>query len=192
MFDSTCTHIETCREVEKWLLKSVETLCRGRAQDLTRDVLRIDAIPSTSLDGVREWLTSMDIKFYENKVSGPPCSSMAHVGSCAHENAAWKPRNPAKFSRLRHPKPCLSRVCSNPKWLQPRQAALGKRDLFAAAEPEPCSVLAQINLNWKPILKNILEDPEGFIADGGWDFLDAEGGSASEGDGEGAPINPGP
>ena len=44
----------------------------------------------------------------------------------------------------------------------------------------------QINLNWKPILKSILEDPEGFIADGGWDFLDAEGGSASEGDGEGA------
>lgn len=43
----------------------------------------------------------------------------------------------------------------------------------------------QINLNWKPILKSILEDPEGFIADGGWDFLDAEGGSASEGDGEG-------
>ena len=39
----------------------------GCAQDLTRDVLRIDAIPSTSLDGVREWLTSMDIKFYENK-----------------------------------------------------------------------------------------------------------------------------
>lgn len=42
--------------------------CRGPSQDLTRDVLRIDAIPSTSLDGVREWLTSMDIKFYENKV----------------------------------------------------------------------------------------------------------------------------
>ena len=42
-----------------------------------------------------------------------------------------------------------------------------------------------MNLNWKPILKNILDDPEGFIADGGWDFLDAEGGSASEGD-EGA------
>ncbi len=40
----------------------------------------------------------------------------------------------------------------------------------------------QMNLNWKPILKNILEDPEGFIGDGGWDFLDAEGGSASEGE----------
>ena len=39
-----------------------------------------------------------------------------------------------------------------------------------------------MNLNWKPILKNILDDPEGFIADGGWDFLDAEGGSASDGD----------
>ena len=38
-------------------------------QDLTKDVLRIDAIPSTSLDGVKEWLGSMDIKFYESKVS---------------------------------------------------------------------------------------------------------------------------
>ena len=43
----------------------------------------------------------------------------------------------------------------------------------------------QMNLNWKPILKNILDDPDGFIADGGWNFLDAEGGSASEGE-EGA------
>ena len=42
--------------------------------------------------------------------------------------------------------------------------------------------MSQMNLNWKPILKNIVEDPEGFIADGGWDFLDVEGGSASEGD----------
>jgi len=44
------------------------------------------------------------------------------------------------------------------------------------------SPVPQMNLNWKPILKNILEDPEGFIGDGGWDFLDAEGGSASEGE----------
>ena len=35
-------------------------------------MLRIDAIPSTSLDGVREWLTSMDIKFYENKARALP------------------------------------------------------------------------------------------------------------------------
>lgn len=38
-------------------------------QDLTKDVFRIDAIPSQSLDTVREWLSSMDIKFYENKVN---------------------------------------------------------------------------------------------------------------------------
>ena len=38
-------------------------------QDLTKDVFRIDAIPSQSLDTVREWLGSMDIKFYENKVN---------------------------------------------------------------------------------------------------------------------------
>ncbi len=79
-------------------------------QDLTRDVLRIDAVPSTSLDNVREWLQSMDIKFYENK----------------------------------------------------------------------------INLNWKPILKSILEDPEGFINEGGWDFLDAEAGSEGEDEDDGA------
>jgi hypothetical protein len=48
--------------------------------------------------------------------------------------------------------------------------------------------MMQMNLNWKPILKNILDDPEGFIADGGWDFLDAEGGSASEGDEGGWPA----
>lgn len=78
-------------------------------QDLTRDVLRIDAIPATSLDSVREWLQSMDIKFYENKM----------------------------------------------------------------------------NLNWKPILKSILEDPEGFIGEGGWDFLDADGDSEGEGEDDG-------
>ena len=38
-------------------------------QDLTKDVFRIDAIPSQSLDTVREWLSSMDIKFYENKLN---------------------------------------------------------------------------------------------------------------------------
>lgn len=32
-------------------------------------MLRIDAIPSTSLDSVREWLQSMDVKFYENKIN---------------------------------------------------------------------------------------------------------------------------
>ena len=32
----------------------------------------------------------------------------------------------------------------------------------------------KINLNWKPILKSIMEDPDGFIEDGGWSFLDAE------------------
>ena len=48
----------------------------GMSQDLTRDVLRIDAIPSTSLDGVKEWLGSMDIKFYESKVTAAVHSSM--------------------------------------------------------------------------------------------------------------------
>ena len=73
-------------------------------QDFSKDVLRIDAIPSTSLDSIREWLGSMDIKFYESK----------------------------------------------------------------------------INLNWKPILKSIMDDPQDFIDQGGWNFLDMEGGEGSD------------
>ena len=47
-------------------------------------MLRIDAIPSTSLDGVKEWLGSMDIKFYESKVRRPPrmrrrCTNALHT-----------------------------------------------------------------------------------------------------------------
>lgn len=33
---------------------------------------------------------------------------------------------------------------------------------------------SKVNLNWKNILKSIKEDPEGFIEQGGWSFLDAE------------------
>lgn len=33
---------------------------------------------------------------------------------------------------------------------------------------------SKLNLAWKPVLKHIVEDPEGFVAEGGWDFLDAE------------------
>lgn len=33
---------------------------------------------------------------------------------------------------------------------------------------------SKMNLNWKPILKTILDDPEDFIANGGWDFLNLE------------------
>ncbi|KAK9903552.1 hypothetical protein WJX75_008667 [Coccomyxa subellipsoidea] len=73
-------------------------------KDLTKDVIRIDAIPQQSLDTIREWLTSMNIKYYESKM----------------------------------------------------------------------------NLNWKPILKSITDDPDGFVENGGWDFLDAEGGDDDE------------
>jgi nucleosome binding factor SPN SPT16 subunit len=31
--------------------------------------MRIDAIPATNLDSVREWLGSMEIKYFENKVN---------------------------------------------------------------------------------------------------------------------------
>ena len=39
---------------------------------------------------------------------------------------------------------------------------------------------SKINLNWKPILKNIIEDPDAFFDNGGWSFLDQEGGSDEE------------
>jgi nucleosome binding factor SPN SPT16 subunit len=43
-------------------------------QDFSREVLRIDAIPTKKLDTIKEWLTSVKIKYYESKM-----------------NLAWKP-----------------------------------------------------------------------------------------------------
>jgi nucleosome binding factor SPN SPT16 subunit len=61
-------------------------------------VLRIDAIPAKSVDTIKDWLTSVGLKYYESK----------------------------------------------------------------------------LNLAWKPILKSIQEDPQGFIDNGGWEFLNME------------------
>eukprot|EP00249_Psilotum_nudum_P024634 c29245_g1_i1 orf=537-3725(+) len=77
-------------------------------KDFKRDVLRIDAIPSTSLDGIKEWLNSMNIKYYESRM----------------------------------------------------------------------------NLNWRPVLKAIMEDPEKFIQDGGWEFLNMEASDSESGGSE--------
>ncbi|WIA33317.1 hypothetical protein OEZ86_006455 [Tetradesmus obliquus] len=43
-------------------------------KDFSREVLRIDAIPTKKLDTIKEWLTSVKIKYYESKM-----------------NLAWKP-----------------------------------------------------------------------------------------------------
>ncbi|XP_062081762.1 FACT complex subunit SPT16-like [Humulus lupulus] len=67
-------------------------------KDFKRDVFRIDSIPSTSLDGIKEWLDTTDLKYYESR----------------------------------------------------------------------------LNLNWRPILKTITDDPEQFIEDGGWEFLNMD------------------
>ncbi|KAI8025620.1 FACT complex subunit SPT16 [Camellia lanceoleosa] len=67
-------------------------------KDFKRDFFRIDSIPSTSLDGIKEWLDTTDLKYYESR----------------------------------------------------------------------------LNLNWRPILKTITDDPEKFIEDGGWEFLNME------------------
>ncbi|XP_050231916.1 FACT complex subunit SPT16 [Mercurialis annua] len=76
-------------------------------KDFKRDVLRIDSIPSTALDGIKEWLDTTDIKYYESK----------------------------------------------------------------------------LNLNWRQILKTITDDPQSFIDDGGWEFLNLE---ASDSDSDGS------
>ncbi|KAL1831897.1 hypothetical protein DCAR_0101912 [Daucus carota subsp. sativus] len=73
--------------------------------DFKRDVFRIDSIPSSSLDGIKEWLDTTDIKYYESR----------------------------------------------------------------------------LNMNWKTILKTITDDPEKFIEEGGWEFLNLE---ASDSDSE--------
>ncbi|KAG8363944.1 hypothetical protein BUALT_Bualt19G0075000 [Buddleja alternifolia] len=67
-------------------------------KDFKRDVMRIDSIPSSSLDCIKEWLDTTDIKYYESR----------------------------------------------------------------------------LNLNWRPILKTITDDPQKFIEDGGWEFLNLE------------------
>ncbi|CAB4285081.1 unnamed protein product [Prunus armeniaca] len=74
-------------------------------KDFKRDVLRIDSIPSTALDGIKEWLDTTDLKYYESR----------------------------------------------------------------------------LNLNWRQILKTITDDPQSFIDDGGWEFLNLEA-SDSESD----------
>ncbi|RDX60939.1 FACT complex subunit SPT16, partial [Mucuna pruriens] len=38
-------------------------------KDFKRDVLRIDSIPSSSLDGIKEWLDTTDIKYYESRLN---------------------------------------------------------------------------------------------------------------------------
>ncbi|KAJ6808865.1 FACT complex subunit SPT16-like [Iris pallida] len=67
-------------------------------KDFKKDVFRIDSIPSSSLDGIKEWLDTTDLKYYESR----------------------------------------------------------------------------LNLNWRPILKTITDEPEKFIEDGGWEFLNLE------------------
>jgi hypothetical protein len=43
-------------------------------KDFSKEVLRIDAIPAKRLDTVKDWLTSVNVKYYESRL-----------------NLAWKP-----------------------------------------------------------------------------------------------------
>ncbi|XP_071714293.1 FACT complex subunit SPT16-like isoform X2 [Rutidosis leptorrhynchoides] len=73
-------------------------------KDFKCDVLRIDSIPCTSLDGIKEWLDTTDIKYYESR----------------------------------------------------------------------------LNMNWRAILKTIIDDPKNFVDEGGWEFLNLEAASDSD------------
>ncbi|KAK2982171.1 hypothetical protein RJ640_008809 [Escallonia rubra] len=77
-------------------------------KDFKRDVLRIDSIPSASLDGIKEWLDTTDIKYYESR----------------------------------------------------------------------------LNMNWRAILKTITDDPQHFIDEGGWEFLNLEASDSESADSE--------
>ena len=67
-------------------------------KDFTKDVHRIDQIPIQNLDNLKQWLATLDIKYYEGKA----------------------------------------------------------------------------NLNWKPLLRQIREDPDEWLESGGWEFLNNE------------------
>ncbi|KAK6161820.1 hypothetical protein DH2020_005201 [Rehmannia glutinosa] len=38
-------------------------------KDFKRDVMRIDSIPTSSLDGIKEWLDTTDLKYYESRLN---------------------------------------------------------------------------------------------------------------------------
>ena len=73
---------------------------------------------------------------------------------------------------------CIASACS-------LHGAMNLSDVHSAVQDWLSSVNlkfyeSKINLNWKPILKNIIEDPDAFFENGGWSFLDQEGGSEDE------------
>ena len=89
-------------------------------KDFSRDVHRIDQIPVQNLENIKQWLGTLDIKYYEGKS----------------------------------------------------------------------------NLNWKPLLKQIKEDPDDWLESGGWEFLnneidddDEEGGEEGESESEFEPSD---
>ena len=79
-------------------------------KDFTKDVHRIDQIPIQNLDNIKQWLATLDIKYYEGKA----------------------------------------------------------------------------NLNWKPLLRQIKENPDEWLESGGWEFLNNEIDDDDENEGDGA------
>lgn len=61
-------------------------------KDFDRDVLRIDAIPAKQLDTIKEWLTSVKIKYYESKMNLAWKPVLKHIKEFPHEfveNGGW-------------------------------------------------------------------------------------------------------
>lgn len=61
-------------------------------KDFSKDVLRIDAIPSKSLESIQDWLTSVGIKYYESKLNLQWRPILKHILSDPHgfvEEGGW-------------------------------------------------------------------------------------------------------
>lgn len=93
---------------------------------------------------LQDWLTSIEIKYYESKV-----------------NLNWK-------NILKSIKEVRLRVCS--VLLAHWHRAIGRAANSLTRQPARSPVFVQ--------------DPEGFIEDGGWSFLDAEQSDSEDEDGE--------
>eukprot|EP00271_Cylindrocystis_brebissonii_P005149 TRINITY_DN17096_c0_g1_i1.p1 TRINITY_DN17096_c0_g1~~TRINITY_DN17096_c0_g1_i1.p1 ORF type:complete len:1151 (-),score=279.83 TRINITY_DN17096_c0_g1_i1:406-3858(-) len=62
-------------------------------KDFKREVMSIDAVPSTSLDAIKEWLNSMNIKYYESRLNlqwKPILSSILSDPESFVETGGWE------------------------------------------------------------------------------------------------------
>jgi nucleosome binding factor SPN SPT16 subunit len=65
-------------------------------QDLKRDVIRIEVIPMTSIDGIKDWLNGCNLKYYESKLNLSWRKVLKEVmnNKESDENNRWEFLNP--------------------------------------------------------------------------------------------------